>query len=133
MSSFNKVILMGNLTRDPELRYTPSGAPVCNFDLAMDRSYTTPGGESRKDTTYITVVVWGKQAEQCGEHLCKGRQVLVDGHLQQRTWETPEGQKRSKHEVVAARVQFLGPRKNGAGAPEIEVPAEVGAAEDLPF
>ncbi len=115
MASFNKVILMGNLTRDPELRYTPSGAPVCNFDLAVNRSYTTQGGERRDEVCYITIVVWGKQAESCGEYLGKGRTVLVEGHLQQRSWETPEGQKRSKHEVVAERVQFLGPRKAAAG------------------
>ena len=116
MASFNKVILMGNLTRDPELRYTPSGAPVCNFDLAMNRSYTTQGGEKRDEVCYMTVVVWGKQAENCAEYLAKGRAALVEGHLQQRSWETPEGQKRSKHEVVAERVQFLGPRKGAAGA-----------------
>jgi single-strand DNA-binding protein len=119
VASFNKVILMGNLTRDPELRYTPSGAPVCNFDLAVNRSYTTQGGERRDEVCYITVVVWGKQAESCGEYLGKGRTVLVEGHLQQRSWETPEGQKRSKHEVVAERVQFLGPRKAGAGGPSV--------------
>jgi len=95
MASFNKVILMGNLTRDPELRYTPSGAPVCNFDLAVNRSYTTQGGERRDETCFITVVVWSKQAETCGEYLAKGRAVLVEGRLQQRSWETPEGQKRS--------------------------------------
>lgn len=119
MASFNKVILMGNLTRDPELRYTPSGAPVCNFDLAVNRSYTTQGGERRDEVCYITVVVWGKQAESCGEYLGKGRTVLVEGHLHQRSWETPEGQKRSKHEVVAERVQFLGPRKAGPGGPPV--------------
>jgi len=115
VASFNKVILMGNLTRDPELRYIPSGAPVCNFDLAVNRSYTTQAGERRDEVCYITIVVWGKQAESCGEYLGKGRTVLVEGHLQQRSWETPEGQKRSKHEVVAERVQFLGPRKGAPG------------------
>ena len=137
MASFNKVILMGNLTRDPELRYTPSGAPVCNFDLAVNRSYTTQGGERRDEVCYITVVVCGKQAESCGEYLGKGRTVLVEGHLQQRSWETPEGQKRSKHEVVAERVQFLGPRKASPGAPpagedEAE-PARVPEQDEVPF
>jgi single-strand DNA-binding protein len=89
---------------------------VCNFDLAMNRSYTTQGGEKRDEVCYMTVVVWGKQAENCAEYLAKGRTALVEGHLQQRSWETPEGQKRSKHEVVAERVQFLGPRKGAAGA-----------------
>ncbi len=116
MASFNKVILLGNLTRDPELRYTPSGAPVCNFDLAVNRSYTTQGGERRDETCFITIVVWSKQAETCGQYLAKGRPVLVEGRLQQRSWETPEGQKRSKHEVVADRVQFLGSRRDAAPA-----------------
>jgi single-strand DNA-binding protein len=138
VASFNKVILMGNLTRDPELRYTPSGAPVCNFDLAVNRSYKTQAGEQRDEVCFITVVVWGKQAETCGEYLGKGRTVLVDGHLQQRSWETPEGQKRSKHEVVAERVQFLGPRKGApaAGGPaageEEEAPRAPGD-EEVPF
>ena len=142
MASFNKVILMGNLTRDPELRYTPSGAPVCNFDLAVNRSYTTQGGERRDEVCYITIVVWGKQAETCGEYLGKGRTVLVDGHLQQRSWETPEGQKRSKHEVVAERVQFLGPRKaapvaggpgGGPGSVEDEEAPRAPGDEEVPF
>lgn len=114
MASFNKVILMGNLTRDPELRYTPSGAPVCNFDMAMNRAYTRQGGEKRDEVCYMSIVVWGKPGESCGQYLKKGRSVHVEGHLQQRTWETPEGQKRSKIEVVAERVQFLG-GGNGAG------------------
>jgi single-strand DNA-binding protein len=135
VASFNKVILMGNLTRDPELRYIPSGAPVCNFDLAVNRSYTTQGGERRDEVCFITIVVWGKQAESCGEYLGKGRTVLVEGHLQQRSWETPEGQKRSKHEVVAERVQFVGPRK-AAGPPgaEEEPEAQRGPEPDeVPF
>ncbi len=140
MASFNKVILMGNLTRDPELRYTPSGAPVTNFDIAMNRTYTTQAGEKKDEVCFISVVGWGKQAESAGEYLKKGRSVLVEGHLQQRSWETPEGQKRSKHEVVAERVQFLGgkPGANGSGAGEAAEPAMAGAergpAEDeVPF
>jgi single-strand DNA-binding protein len=128
MASFNKVIVMGNLTRDPELRYTPSGAPVCNFTTAVNRSYTTQGGEKRDEVCFIDVVVWGKPAESCGQYLKKGRSVLVEGHLQQRNWETPEGQKRSKHEVVAERVQFLGsPSGNGGGA-RSDAPAEAAPA-----
>lgn len=130
MASFNKVILLGNLTRDPELRYTPSGAPVCNFDLAVNRSYTTQSGERRDETCYITVVVWGKQAESCAEFLNKGRPALVEGHLQQRSWETPEGQRRSKHEVVAERVQFLGGRRGGPVEEEKERGPE---EEEVPF
>jgi single-strand DNA-binding protein len=139
MGSFNKVILMGNLTRDPELRYTPSGAPVCNFDLAMNRSYTTQAGERKDEVCFMTVVVWGKQAESSGQYLAKGRQALVEGHLQQRSWETPEGQKRTKVEVVAERVQFLGGNGGGAragagAAPEgAGAPVGGGEADDLPF
>ncbi len=127
MPSFNKVILMGNLTRDPELRYIPSGAPVCNFDLAINRAYTTGAGEKRDEVCYITVVAWQKQAETCGQYLRKGRSVLVEGRLQQRSWETPEGQKRSKHEVVAERVQFLGGGNGNGGSQAVST---AGEAED---
>ena len=135
MASYNRVILMGNLTRDPELRYTPSGAPVCSFDLAVNRSYTTQSGERRDEVCYVTIVAWSKQAETCAEYLKKGRGALVEGRLTQRSWETPDGQKRSKHEVVADRVQFLGGRRfrkeavsprcvdRRAGVPREELPA----------
>ena len=121
MADFNRVILLGRLTRDPELRYTPAGSPVCNFDLAVNRTYTTQAGERRDETCFITIVVWGKQGENCAEYLKKGRQALVEGRLTQRSWETPEGQKRSKHEVVADRVQFMDARSAApAPAPEDE-------------
>jgi len=130
MANFNRVILVGNLTRDPELRYTPSGAPVCSFDLAVNRSYTTQAGERRDEVCYITIVSWGKQAETCKEYLKKGRATLIEGRLTQRSWETPEGQKRSKHEVVADRVQFLGGRRD----PEEEsAPAPAPAEDEPPF
>lgn len=137
MANFNKVILLGNLTRDPELRYTPSGAPVCSFDLAVNRSYTTQAGERRDEVCYVTIVVWGKQAETCAEYLKKGRGALVEGRLTQRSWETPDGQKRSKHEVVGERVQFLGGRREAGGAPEPEAEPvrapEAGGEDDVPF
>lgn len=128
MANFNKVILLGNLTRDPELRYTPNNAPVCSFDLAVNRSYTTQAGERRDEVCYITIVAWGKQAETCAEYLSKGRPALVEGRLSQRSWETPEGQKRSKHEVVADRVQFLGGRKGAE-----EETASPSGEEEVPF
>jgi single-strand DNA-binding protein len=128
MANFNRVILLGNLTRDPELRYTPNNAPVCSFDLAINRSYTTQAGERREEVCYVTIVAWGKQAETCNEYLSKGRPALVEGRLSQRSWETPDGQKRSKHEVVADRVQFLGGRK-GAEAETTPSPGE----EEVPF
>ena len=133
MANFNKVILMGNLTKDPELRFTPSGAPVCNFDLAINRSYTTQTGEKREEVCYITIVVWGKQAESCGEYLHKGRPTLVEGHLQQRSWETPDGQKRSKYEVVAERVVFVGVRKDSEPVGEAEMIRPPFEAEEIPF
>jgi single-strand DNA-binding protein len=135
MADFNKVILLGRLTRDPELRYTPAGSPVCSFDVAMNRSYTTQGGERRDEVCYITIVVWGKQGENCAEYLKKGRQALVEGRLTQRSWETPEGQKRSKHEVVADRVQFMDSRPApGAGArPAEEEAAPAPADDEVPF
>jgi len=134
--SFNKFIGLGNLTRDPELRYTPSGSPVCNFDLALNRSYTTQGGQKKDEVCFMTVVVWGKQAESCGQYLAKGRQALVEGHLQQRSWETPEGQKRTKVEIVAERVQFVGGNGHkGQPAPEAEeAGGQAAPAEDeVPF
>lgn len=144
MPSFNKAILMGNLTRDPELRAIPSGAPVCNFDLALNRVYTTQAGERKEEVCYMTVVVWGKQGEHCAQYLKKGRGAHVEGHLQQRTWTTPEGQKRSKIEVVAERVQFLGDGRGARAAtapdadadppapgPETDAPAP--SDDDVPF
>ena len=137
MANFNKVILLGNLTRDPELRYVPSGAPVCSFDLAVNRSYTTQAGERRDEVCYVTIVVWGKQAETCAEYLKKGRGALVEGRLTLRSWETPDGQKRSKHEVVGERVQFMGGRREGGGPleqePEVARAPEAGGEDDVPF
>src|SRR5262249_20744847 len=94
MASLNKVFLIGNLTRAPELRYTPSGTAVADLRLAVNRNYTTQGGEKREETCFLTVVVWGKQAESSGEYLDKGSPVMVEGRLQTRDWETKDGQKR---------------------------------------
>lgn len=131
MASFNKVILMGNLTRDPELRHTPAGMAVCSFDLAVNRTFTTKAGERKEETCFITIVVWDKQAQTCAEYLGKGRQVLVEGRLQHRSWETQDGQKRTKHEVVAERVQFIGARKETPTSEEESPrPSE---EEEVPF
>jgi len=105
---------MGNLTRDPELRYVPSGTAVANFSVAVNRSYKDNAGEKKEDVSYIRVVVWGKMAEICGEYLAKGRPVLVEGRLKSRSWEGPDGQKKNALDVVATSVQFLGARP---GAP----------------
>jgi single-strand DNA-binding protein len=131
MASFNKVILLGNLTRDPELRHTPAGMAVCNFDLAVNRSFTTKTGERKEEVCFITVVVWDKQGQTCAEYLSKGSPALVEGRLQQRSWETPDGQKRTKYEVVAERVQFVGGRKETVGSEE-EPPRPAGE-EEVPF
>jgi single-strand DNA-binding protein len=111
---FNKVILIGNLTRDPELRYTPQGTSVCNFGIAVNRKYKQ-ADEMKEEVTFINVVVFGKQADTCGQYLNKGSAVLVEGRLQERRWETEEGQKRSKHEVVAQSVRFLPRKSDSAG------------------
>jgi single-strand DNA-binding protein len=128
MAGLNSVILIGNLTRDPELRYTPSGVPVCTLRLAVSRNFTNQQGEV--DTDFFNVVVWRNQAERCAEYLSKGRQVAVDGRLQSRSWETADGQRRSTVEVVADRVVFLGRRDrrdDGFG----ELPDEDFGGEDL--
>jgi single-strand DNA-binding protein len=118
--SFNQVILMGNLTRDPELRAIPSGQNVCSFSLALNRSYKGSDGNWQEATDYIDVVAWGPLGERVAQYLSKGRPCLVNGRLQSRSWEQ-EGQKRSKVEVVAQDVTFLGGpgeggSSNGGGA-----------------
>ncbi len=108
MVGLNKVFLMGNLTRDPDLRYTPSGTAVVTIGLAVNREYRDKNGEVQKEVCYIDVDAWARQAELCAEHLRKGSPVHVEGRLQYDTWESSVGEKRSKHKVRADRVQFLG-------------------------
>ncbi len=134
MANYNRVMLMGNLTKDPELKYIQSGAAVTNLRLAINRNYTTKSGEERKEVCYVGVVVWQKQAENCAKYLHKGSPVFVEGRLQSRSWETDDGQKRSILEVVADRVQFLGsPRDSAAGQTgEGDKPAEDAAGETAP-
>ena len=125
MVGFNKVILIGNLTRNPELRYTPSGTPVANFGLAVNRRFRQ-ADDQKEEVCYIDIVVFGKQAEHCGQYLSKGDGAVVDGRLQQRRWETEDGQRRSKHEVIAQSVTFM-PKRPGTGVEaggEEEYPAE---------
>ncbi len=107
MVSFNRVLLIGNLTKDPELRYTPSGTPVANLRLAVNSSFKSQSGERKEETCFVTIVVWSRQAEICNQYLKKGRSIFVEGRLISRSWEA-EGQKRSTMEVRADRVQFLG-------------------------
>ena len=105
--SLNKVFLMGNLTRDPELRYIPSGTAVAGFDLAVNRTYLTQSGEKKEETSFVKIVVWARRAEVCAEYLKKGSPVFVEGRLRSRSWEAKDGQKRSTIEVIANSVQFL--------------------------
>jgi len=113
-ASVNRVFLIGNLTRDPELRYIPSGTAVATFDLAVNRTYNTQSGEKKEETSFVRIVVWARRAEVCAEYLAKGSPVFVEGRLRSRTWQTNDGQKRSTIEVIANNVQFLrGAQKNG--------------------
>ena len=107
MASLNKVFLIGNLTRDPELRYIPSGSAVATFTVAVNRVFKSQTGEKKEQTSFIRVVVWGRRAEVSGEYLSKGSPVFVEGRLQSRDWETQDGQKRNTVEVVADNIQFL--------------------------
>jgi len=115
MASFNKVILLGNLTRDPEVRYTPKGSAVCDLGIAVNRSYTLDSGEKREEVTYVDVVLWARLAEIAGEYLKKGRPVFIEGRLQLDTWDDKQsGQKRSKLRVIGETMQLLGGRPPGA-------------------
>lgn len=106
MVGFNRVILIGNLTRHPELRYTQSGTPVAKFGLAVSRRFRQEE-EQKEEVCFVDIVVFGKQAEHCGQYLSKGNGAVIEGRLNLRQWETEDGQRRSKHEVVAQSVTFL--------------------------
>lgn len=140
MASFNKVILMGNLTRDPEMRYTASGSPVASFGLAVNRRYRQ-GDEQREEVCFVDISTFGRQAELAGEYLSKGRMVLIEGRLQYRTWEDQNGQRRNKLDVVAERVNFMpratqdgGASRSGSAPPayrdeDVAAPGD----DDIPF
>ena len=117
MSNLNRVLLMGRLTRDPELRYTPQGTAVSEIGLAMNREYTV-GTERRKETTFVEVTLWKRQAEVVCQYLKKGSPIFVEGRLSFDAWETPDGQKRSRLRVIAENFQFLGGRAEGETQPE---------------
>ena len=144
MPNLNKVFLMGNLTKDPELRYTAGGAPVANLRMAINRVYQSKTGEKKEDVCFMTVVVWQKQAEAVGEYLKKGDPLFVEGRLQSKSWETEDKQKRTSIEVVAERIQFLNRGKGGSGesfqdsgedegTPQAPAAASAGSEEDIPF
>lgn len=129
MPQINRVIITGRLTRDPELRYTPNGTAVINLALASSRRFKDSSGEWNEATTFLDTVAFGELAERCGEFLHKGSAVLIEGSLQSRSWESESGQKRSKVELRALRIQFLD--KLGTGIPKEEKTEE--PEEELPF
>lgn len=129
--SFNQVILMGNLTRDPELRTTPNGQSVCSFSLALNRSYKGSDGEWKEQTDYVDVVAWAALGERVAQYLSKGRAALVNGRLQSRSWEQ-DGNKRSKVEVVAQDVTFLGGPGGAPGGDSGDAPASKPAPAKKP-
>jgi single-strand DNA-binding protein len=140
MVSLTKIMLIGNLGTDPEMRFTPSGNPVTSFNVATNRVYTTSDGERKQETEWFRVTAWRKQAESCNQFLTKGKLVYVEGSLRTRTWEDRDGQRRTTLEVNADRVLFLDRQAvaplPGEEAP-VEAPAEAGeeevGPEDLPF
>ena len=134
MANLNKALMIGNLTRDPELRYTSGGSPVCNFSIAVNRYYNDKSGDRKEETTFLRVTVWGKQGEHCAQYLAKGRSVFVEGRLQSRSWETEDGQKRSSIDLVAENVQFLtGKSGSGGRDGDMDMPPPPPAEDDIPF
>ena len=139
MANVNKVLLLGRLTKDPELRYTPSGAAVCDMTIAINRTYTTKSGEKKDETCFLDITCWGKQAENCAEYLKKGREMFVEGRLTQDKWEDKEtGKPRSKIKVDAISIQFIGGRPQGSEG-EAAIPEDAGQPDeqkppgDVPF
>ena len=145
MASFNKVILMGNLTRDPELKYLPSGSAVANVGIAVSRNWTDrESGEKREEVCFVDLEAFGRTAETMNEYLQKGRPVLIEGRLRYRTWETDDGQRRGKHDIFVERFQFVGSRQDsseqggysqpGDAAPQSSASdASPATEDDIPF
>jgi single-strand DNA-binding protein len=132
--SLNKVMIIGNVGRDPEMRYLPNGTPVTNFTVAVNRRYSTPDGEKKEETEWFRVVLWRQLAEIANQYVTKGQSVYIEGRLQTRSWEGQDGQKRTTTEIVAQVMQLLGSRPR-AGAPSEEgVPADQDVeVDDIPF
>lgn len=131
MAGFCKALIIGNLGKDPEMRYTPDGKPVTSFSVAVNRRSSGPGGEPREETEWFRIVTFGKQAEFCNEYLSKGRKVFVEGRLQTRTWDGQDGQKHTTIEIVASDVQSLD-RPKSASLEDAGADQDM-EAEDLPF
>jgi single-strand DNA-binding protein len=146
--SVNKVILLGRLGQDPELKYTPGGSAVCNFSLATTESWTDKSGQKQEKTEWHRIVVWGKLAELCNQYLAKGRQAFLEGRLQTRSWDDKDGNKRYTTEILASTVQFIGGAASAsnhqsvdnssvqpaAPQPEYQIASDASfAADDIPF
>jgi single-strand DNA-binding protein len=125
----NKVMIIGHLGRDPEMRYTPSGRPVTTFSVATSRTWNTADGERRTETEWFNVVAWSNLAEICKQYLSKGQRVYIEGRLQNRHWEDSEGNKHSSTEIVANEMIMLDSRREGEGSEE----SEVGDEDEFPF
>lgn len=130
MVGLNKVMVIGNLGADPEMRYTPNGAPVTSFPIATGRSYTTQDGERRQETEWFTVVAWNQLAENCNQYLSKGRRAYVEGRLHSHQWEGNDGQTRFRNEIIANTVMFLD-RPSGGDARAEENLGDIGGSEPL--
>ena len=140
MASLNKIMIIGNVGSDPEMRYTPNGSAVTSFSIATNRRYTTSDGEQKEETEWFRVSAWNKLAEICNQYLSKGRQTYVEGRLHSATWEGPDGQTRFRNEITAFEIVFLGSAQGGGQETDFPVPAETGSpespsidVENLPF
>jgi single-strand DNA-binding protein len=133
MANLNKVMIIGNVGTDPEMRFTPNGNPVTTFRIATSRIFTSPEGDRRQETEWFTVVTWNKLAESCNQYLTKGKRAYVEGRLRTRAWEGQDGQRRSRVEIVADRVLFLDRQATTAVLPEEAKVDEAVEADDLPF
>lgn len=131
MRDLNKVMVIGNLGKDPEMRFTASGTPVTSFSLAVNRSYSRPDGERHEETEWFNIVAWNKLAETCNQHLGKGRRVYIEGRFQTRSWEGQDGQTHHRTEIIASDVIFLDRRT--AALPGGEEEDENVGVEELPF
>jgi single-strand DNA-binding protein len=131
MAGLNKVMLIGNLGRDPEMRYTPNGKPVTSFSLAVNRAWTTAEGDRKEATEWFNVVAWGRLAEICNQFLTKGRRVYVSGRLQTRSWDDQEGQKRYRTEVIADEMLILDTKAREGAEEEVSEPVE--PSDEIPF
>ena len=134
MAAINKVILIGHLGADPELRYTPNGTPVANFRIATTERWINKQGERMESTEWHRIVAWGKLGEFCGLYLNKGKQVYIEGRLRTRSWEDKDGKKQWTTEIIAQRLQLLGkPERPSTPPEELAAPEEVPTEEDIPF